>query len=100
MLGGSTGALYLLLYFIQHSLYSVFGWFRQQSAIEFADVEAEEVKAVIYMSYQRFLFGQGKPPFRKKRCNQWLDFVFQQLLWFARDNEIICKPDKPYTLVN
>ena len=72
------------------------GGLDEQLAAEFAEVLSEEVESGFDVCDAGFLGRELQAPVAQELINQWLDFIFQQFLGAAGDDEVVRIPNEVY----
>jgi hypothetical protein len=65
------------------------GRFYQKFAVILSDVHSEEVEPLLNVRDAGFLWRELQTPVAQKLLDQWLDFIFQQFLGRAGDDEVV-----------
>ena len=83
-------------HFFQQVFDRLVRWFDYQFTIVFLEVIAQEIESLTYMGNLRFLIRERQSPFCKKFFYGGLDFLFQNLLIFACNDEVVSIFDNVY----
>jgi hypothetical protein len=75
--------------FLQESVHVFLGRFYQKFAVILSDVHSEEVEPLLNVRDAGFLWRELQAPVAQKLLDQWLDFIFQQFLGRAGNDEVI-----------
>ena len=89
---GLTGSVMVadaLPHLLQKHMRVLLGGSDEQLTVELAEVLSEEVESVFDMRDAGLLWRELQAPVSQKLLNQWFDFVFQQFLGCAGDDEVI-----------